>query len=136
IYSLRHMIMGLGTAQVVLTTAVVAAGLWLLGIHPEIAFVIGAVFAQSSTTIIVKQLSEQGEEHTRHGRLGTALSVFQDITAVPFVVIIPVLGIAASDEVVGTLVLALIKALLAIAIMVISGRFLLKPLFHLVAQKR
>jgi CPA2 family monovalent cation:H+ antiporter-2 len=136
IYSLRHMIMGLGTAQVVLTTAVVAAGLWLLGIRPEIAFVIGAVFAQSSTTIIVKQLSEQGEEHTRHGRLGTALSVFQDITAVPFVVIIPVLGIAAADEVVGTLVLALIKAILAIAIMVISGRFLLKPLFHLVAQKR
>lgn len=136
IYSLRHTILGLGTAQVLLTTAVVGAGLWFSGTRAEIAFVIGAVFAQSSTTIIVKQLAEQGEEHTRHGRLSTALSVFQDITAVPFVIIIPVLGIAAADEVVSALGLALIEALLAIAIMIFSGRFLLKPLFHLVTQKR
>ncbi|SDY03449.1 cation:proton antiporter [Nitrosomonas halophila] len=136
IYSLRHMILGLGSAQVAFTTIIVAAGLWLLDTDARVAFVIGAVFAQSSTTIIAKQLSEVGEEHARHGRLGIALSVFQDITAVPFVIIIPVLGIAASDAVIGALGWALIKAILAIAIMVICGRYLLKPLFHQVAQKR
>ena len=45
--------------------------------------------------VISKQLAEQGEETSRHGRLGVAMSVFQDVTAVPFVVVIPVLGAAA-----------------------------------------
>ncbi len=136
IYALRHTILGLGTAQVALTTLVVALLAWFLGLPGPAAFVVGAVFAQSSTSIITKQLLEQGESQARHGRLGTTMSVFQDITAVPFVVIIPVLGVAAAHEVAGALGLALAKALLAFAIVLLSGRFLLRPLFHLVAERR
>ena len=136
IYALRHTILGLGTAQVALTTAVVGGLAWWLGLPGPAAFVVGAVFAQSSTTIITKQLMEQGESQTRHGRLGTTMSVFQDITAVPFVVVIPVLGAAAAQEVAGALGLALAKALLAFVIVLVSGRLLLRPLFHLVAERR
>ncbi|WP_048307941.1 cation:proton antiporter [Halomonas sp. PR-M31] len=136
IYALRHTILGLGTAQVALTTAVVGALAWLLGLPGPAAFVVGAVFAQSSTTIITRQLMEQGESQTRHGRLGTTMSVFQDITAVPFVVVIPVLGVAATHEIAGALGLALIKALLAFVIVLLAGRFLFRPLFNLVAQRR
>ncbi|MGR7921328.1 cation:proton antiporter domain-containing protein [Zobellella sp. An-6] len=136
IYALRHLILGLGTAQVALTTAVVALLLWAMGMPGIAAFVIGAVFAQSSTTIISKQLTEQGEEQTRHGRLGTTLSVFQDITAVPFVIIIPVLGVAAAQEVAGALGIALVKALLAFAAVFLVGRYLLRPFFHLVSEQR
>lgn len=136
IYALRHTILGLGTAQVALTTAVVGVLAWALGMPGPAAFVIGAVFAQSSTTIITKQLMEQGESQARHGRLGTTMSVFQDITAVPFVVVIPVLGVAGAQEIAGDLGVALVKALLAFIIVLISGRLLLKPLFHLVAERR
>ncbi|MGJ7458717.1 cation:proton antiporter domain-containing protein [Halomonas sp. RA08-2] len=136
IYALRHTILGLGTAQVALTTLVVGLLAWWLGLPGPAAFVVGAVFAQSSTTIITKQLMEQGENQTRHGRLGTTMSVFQDITAVPFVVVIPVLGVAAAQEVAGALGLALAKALLALVIVLVSGRLLLRPLFHLVAERR
>ncbi|MBS9403084.1 cation:proton antiporter [Halomonas sp. TRM85114] len=136
IYALRHTILGLGTAQVALTTAVVGVLAWTLGLPGPAAFVVGAVFAQSSTTIITKQLMEQGESQTRHGRLGTTMSVFQDITAVPFVVVIPVLGVAGAHEIAGALGLALAKALLAFIIVLISGRLLLQPLFHLVAERR
>lgn len=136
IYALRHAILGLGTAQVALTTAVVGLLAWVSGLPGPAAFVVGAVFAQSSTTIITKQLMEQGENQTRHGRLGTTMSVFQDITAVPFVVIIPVLGVAGAHEIAGALGLALAKALLAFIIVLISGRLLLQPLFHLVAERR
>ena len=86
ILAMRNLVFGLGTAQVGFTTIVVGVGAWLLGHAPETGFVIGAVVAQSSTTIISKQLIEQGEDQSRHGRLGVAMSVFQDITAVPFVV--------------------------------------------------
>jgi len=137
LHALRHQVLGLGTAQVALTTAVVGLGAWLLGLPGAAAFVIGAVFAQSSTTIISKQLAEQAEDNTRHGRLGTAMSVFQDVTAVPFVVIIPVLGMAAgASALAGALGVALGKAILALALVFLTGRWLLRPLFHLVTQRR
>lgn len=54
LHALRHQVLGLGTAQVVLTTLVVGSVVWMLGLAPVAAFVVGAVFAQSSTTIISK----------------------------------------------------------------------------------
>lgn len=137
IHALRHQVLGLGTGQVVLTTAAVGIVAWLAGLPVAAAFVIGAVFAQSSTTIICKQLAEQGEENSRHGRLGTALSVFQDITAVPFVVVIPVLGMAVGAEVLGwSLIWALSKAVLAFVIVFFVGRWFAHPLFRAVTERR
>ena len=137
IYALRHQVLGPGTAQVALTTLVIGAGAWLLGMPAAGAFVIGAVFAQSSTTVISRQLAEQGEEHARHARLGVAMSVFQDVTAVPLVVVLPVLaGNAGLLAFGGALGAALAKALLAFTLIFVVGRWLLRPLFHLVAEQR
>jgi len=137
IHALRHQVLGLGTGQVVLTTAAVGLITWLVGLPPAAAFVVGAVFAQSSTTIISKQLTEQGEDNSRHGRLGTAMSVFQDVTAVPFVIIIPVLGLAVNaTELATSLGWALAKAVLAFALVFLAGRWLLRPLFHAAAASR
>jgi monovalent cation:H+ antiporter-2, CPA2 family len=137
IRALRGQVFVLGTGQVVLTTAVVGIAAWLAGLPATAAFVVGAVFAQSSTTVISRQLTEQGEEHSRHGRLGTALSVFQDVTAVPFVIVIPTLGIAAGAESIGsTMGWAVLKALLAFAIVFVVGRWVLRPAFHAVAESR
>ncbi len=137
IHALRHQVLGLGTGQVVLTTVVVGLVAWLLGLPVAAAFVVGAAFAQSSTTVITKQLHEQGEENTRHGRLGTAMSVFQDVTAAPFVVVIPVLGAAAAaNHVAASLGWALAKAVAAFAIVFFVGRWLLRPMFHVVAERR
>ena len=136
IYALRHTVFWLGTGQVVLTTALVTLAGWALGLPLAAAFVVGAVFAQSSTTIIARQLSEQGEEHSRHGRLGLAMSVFQDVTAVPFLIIIPALGLAAAGSLAEPLGWALVKALLAFALVYLAGRWLLRPLFHAIAVRR
>lgn len=137
LHALRHQVLGLGTGQVVFTTAVVGVTVWLAGLSAAAAFVIGAVFAQSSTTIIGSQLTEQGEENSHHGRFGLALSVFQDVTAVPFLVIIPVLGLSVgADVLAGVLGWALIKAVIAFALVLFAGRWLLRPLFHLVASRR
>ena len=135
--ALRHQVFGLGTGQVVFTTFLVGIIVWLAGLPIAAAFVFGAVFAQSSTTIIASILNERGEENTQHGRLGLAMSVFQDVTAVPFLVIIPVLGISvAAGVLAGTLGWALAKAALAFALVFIAGRWLLRPLFHLVSERR
>lgn len=135
--ALRHQVLGLGTGQVVFTTLLVGSIVWLAGLPVVAAFVFGAVFAQSSTTIISSLLTERGEENTQHGRLGLAMSVFQDVTAVPFLVIIPVLGTSvAADVLAGTLGWALTKAVLAFALVFFAGRWLLRPLFHVISERR
>lgn len=136
IYALRHLVLGLGTSQVLLTTLAVGGTAWALGLPPAAAFVVGAVFAQSSTTVIGKQLAEQDEDNSRHGRLALAMSVFQDVTAVPFVVVIPVLAVAGAHSLALPLAAALAKALLAFALVYLAGRWLLRPLFHEIAARR
>ncbi|KGM12872.1 cation:proton antiporter domain-containing protein [Cellulomonas bogoriensis] len=134
--SLRRQVPLLGTGQVVLSTAVVMGIAWLGGLGPAAAFVVGAVFAQSSTTIISRQLTEQGEENSRPGRLGVAMSVFQDVTAVPFLVIIPVLGTTTGAVALGAeLGTALGLAALAVLVVFVLGRRLLGPLFRFVARR-
>ncbi len=137
LHALRHQVLGLGTGQVAFTTLGVGVVMWLAGLPVAAAFVFGAAFAQSSTTIIASLLTEQGEENTQHGRLGLAMSVFQDVTAVPFLVAIPVLGMSVTaDALAGRLGLALAKAVFAFALVFFAGRWLLRPLFHLIAERR
>ena len=137
LHAMRHQILGLGTAQVVLTTFVVTVIAWLAGVPPVVAFVIGAVFAQSSSTIIGRQLAEQGQDGSAHGRLGLAISVFQDVTAVPFLILIPVLGAATGlGALAGELAWAMAKALLAFAAVFYAARWALRPFFHQVAERR
>ena len=137
LHAMRHQILGLGTAQVALTTAAVATLLWMTGLSPAVAFVIGAVFAQSSSTIIGRQLAEQAEDATPHGRLGLAISVFQDVTAVPFLILIPVLGAATGmNALAAELGWAMAKAVLAFTLVFYAARWALRPLFHLVTEQR
>ncbi|MFX4227136.1 MAG: cation:proton antiporter [Porticoccaceae bacterium] len=137
LHALRGRVLWLGTAQVLLTTLAVALIVWSIGLSPAAAFVIGAVFAQSSSTIIASQLAEQGEVNTSHGRLGLAMSVFQDVTAVPFLVIIPVLGVATSFDVIApALGWAIAQAVIAFALVFFAGRWMLRPLFHFVTRRR
>ncbi|ENM3876332.1 TPA: cation:proton antiporter [Vibrio cholerae] len=134
---LRGQVLTLGSGQVVFTTLFVTLLLWLSGLTPAVAFVFGAVFAQSSTTIMSSLLSESGETNTQHGRFGLAMSVFQDVTAVPFLVLIPLLGTAlALDTLILNLGWAMLKVICAFALVILLGKWLLRPLFHLVSQKR
>ena len=64
------------------------------------------------------------------------MSVFQDITAVPFVVVIPVLAVASAQAMAMDLGWAMLKALLAFILVFFLGRYLLKPFFHLVAERK
>jgi monovalent cation:H+ antiporter-2, CPA2 family len=135
--ALRHQVLWLGTGQVIITTAAIGLVLWIAGLSAPAAFVFGAVFAQSSTTIIGAQLAEQSEENAHHGRFGLAMSVFQDVTAVPFLVIIPVLGITAGAEfLLGELAWTSAKAAAAVLLLLVVGRWLLGPLFHVIAERR
>src|SRR5262245_40212882 len=77
-----------GALQVGLTTSIVAGGAMVFGISLWAALLLGAACAMSSTAITLKQLADQGEVSSHHGRLALGILLFQDLATLPFLVAI------------------------------------------------
>lgn len=135
IAQLRQMkkpLFGLGGAQVLAGT--ISGGLiaWWLGIAWQGALIVGGALALSSTAIVVKQLGDQLELQTEHGRLSFSILLFQDLAAVPFLVLIPLL--AQGEVSYWILFITLLKGFAALVAILLFGRWALRPLFHEVAK--
>jgi len=135
--SMRKEVFGIGGAQVILTTLVVMLLLMMVGGQDmSAAFIIGGVIALSSTAMVIKQLTEQLESHSRHGKLSISILIFQDLAVIPFLIIIPTLGAGAMESGVAlSLFYAVLKGVAVIAVMMASGHYLLRPLFHSIAKQ-
>lgn len=135
-WSMRRVVIGLGGAQVVLSSAIGATIAWLSGLGWAGAVVAGGALALSSTAIVVKQLDEQLELHSRHGRLALGVLLFQDLAVVPFLIAIPILASGQLEGMWQQFGLALLKGVAALGIMLAAGRWVMRPLFHGVAAAR
>ena len=82
--AMRREVFGLGSLQVLGTTAVVAPIAHLFDVPWPQSIVIGGVVAMSSTVLIVQLLAERAELNRTHGRLAFSVVLFQDIAVVPF----------------------------------------------------
>jgi len=131
--AMRGEVFSLGGMQVGFTTAAVAAIAWLLGLAPEVAIVLGGAVAMSSTAIVVRQLTEQDELNRTHGRLAFGTLLFQDLAVVPFLALAGVLASPAEDYAGAEIAAAVLKAAVALVIVLVAGRWLLRPLFHEIA---
>src|ERR1700761_3847332 len=79
--AMRWEVLGIGGAQVLATTGIVATGAcMLLKVSPAVGIVIGGAIAMSSTAIIIAQLTEQAENNRTHGRIAVAICLFQDLS--------------------------------------------------------
>ena len=136
--SMRRQVFGLGTIQVVTTAILVYTVGYFLGLDTNTNIVLASAFALSSTAIVIKQLTEQSEIHSRHGRSALGVLIFQDIVAIPLLILIPTLALSAADD--GALRWALgvafLKGVVVVVIMHLIGKYLLKPLFHEVASAK
>jgi len=93
VWSMRRLIFGLGSAQMLLTAVVLAAYLILVLEAPwEVATIIGFAFAMSSTAIVMGTLGELGELATEHGRTTFAVLMAQDMWIVPAMALVPILA--------------------------------------------
>ncbi|AIU68011.1 glutathione-regulated potassium-efflux system protein KefB [Vibrio coralliilyticus] len=120
-------ILGLGGAQVVITTAVLASVTNLAGVSWQTSLVIGMGLALSSTAIALKVIEERGLAGSEAGQSGFAVLLFQDIAVIPMLAILPVLaGNTAGDWLDAMWMLGGVIGLL------VGGHFLLRPLFRYV----
>ena len=132
--AMRREVLGLGGAQVLITTAFVALIAWLFDFSAAASVIIGGTIAMSSTAIVVKQLAEQLELNSRHGRFSIGILLFQDLAVIPFLILIPALSGQADNSVALDLALAFVKGAVVIAIMLALGHWMLRPLFHVIAK--
>lgn len=146
--AMRKLVLGLGSAQVVLTIAAVS-GLSLAltpfhGMPWQASVVLGCALAMSSTAMVMRMASDRGELETAHGRPVVGVLLFQDLAVVPLMIIVPALaGVAAVSSsgstdmaMAQTLALALAKAVLVLVIMVVVGQRLVGPWLTLVARRK
>jgi len=136
--AMRWEVLGVGGAQTLLTTGIVAVGAHLLfHVGPAVAVVIGGAVAMSSTAIIISQLTEQSENNRTHGRLAVAICLFQDLSFPLLLALLSVLsggGTARADP--AHIVNAIGIAALALLLVLAAGRWLLRPLFLAIASVR
>ncbi|MEN8176624.1 MAG: cation:proton antiporter, partial [Pseudomonadota bacterium] len=129
----RTAIFGFGGSQLLLTGGLAAVVALAAGLPLPAAVVVGGAVAMSSTAIVLRQLTEQGELATRHGRLAVSVLLFQDLAVLPFLVVIPVLAAGG-----GSMGMALLEALGKAAVvfigMLLAGRWLISPIIHWVAR--
>jgi CPA2 family monovalent cation:H+ antiporter-2 len=134
--AMRWEVLGVGGAQVLMTTGIVAAGgVLLFHIAPVVAVVIGGAVAMSSTAIIIAQLTEQSENNRTHGRLAVAICLFQDLSFPLFLALVSALNGSQSADA-AHILNAVGIAVLALLLVLAAGRWLLRPLFLMIASVR
>ena len=131
---MKASVLGLGSAQVLLTAALASSVAYFLGLALESALVLGGVVAMSSTALVTKQLADQVELHTRHGRNSIGILLFQDLMVVPFLILVASLSGASQPASTLTVLVALGEGALALLFIFLFGRWVLKPLFREVAR--
>jgi len=129
----KRALIGIGGLQVLLCTAAITLLTYLANVSFKQAFIIGAALSLSSTAVVLKQLHEQKEQQTNHGKLSIKILLFQDIAAVLLLIMIPALG-SNQGFVFTTFLITLIKGAAIFVTMALIGSRIVKPLFREVAK--
>ncbi len=135
LHSMKRTVFGLGSAQVIFTLLLVMLVAWLSGLDWRASLALGGVLAMSSTAIVSKMLVERAEMNAPHGQQIMGVLLFQDLAVVPLLIIIPALASATNDLLL-TLTVALFKAVVLLAVLLVFGQRTMRPWFHLVARQR
>lgn len=133
--AMRRLVFGLGGAQVVLTALAVLGLCLAWGMDWRAGLALGGIIAMSSTAIVSKLLAERVELHSAHGRQTMGVLLFQDLAVVPFLVLIPALA-KGGDGLLAALGAAMLKATIALALILYFGQKLMRPWFHAIARRK
>jgi glutathione-regulated potassium-efflux system protein KefB len=131
LWSMRSAIFGLGAAQLIATSLVLAAITVALGLAAGQALFIGLALSLSSTAFALQVLEEKGEPTTRHGRLAFSVLLFQDLAAIPLIALVPLFALGGAEHTMD--IKSAVLAIFTILGVIVVGRFLLSRLYRFVA---
>ncbi len=132
--ALRRSVVLLGGLQVVITIIVCFIIAKFLGVKLwHTALIIGGVITMSSTAIVTKQLSERMEIHSKYGLNAIGILLAQDLAVIPLLIMITSpLG----HHITQVLSWSLLKASIAICLILALGHWVMQPLFRITAATR
>ncbi|MBU3731417.1 MAG: potassium transporter TrkA [Beijerinckiaceae bacterium] len=130
LWTMRADIFGLGAAQLGITGVVIAGLIGAVGQRWEGAILLGLALSLSATSIALQMLEERGAMQEPYGRRTFAILLFQDMAIVPILALVPLFGAREG----GAVLQPALLAIAALALVIVSGRYLLNPLFRWLAQ--
>ncbi len=134
LWTLRASVFGGGSIQMIGCGLVLSAFCTALGLDWKIAILIGLTLALSSTAIAMQAMSERSLTPTPIGRSAFAALLFQDIAAIPLVAMIPLLASTGESTTLLSFGLSAAKVVGALAIVILLGRYVARPVLHFVAR--
>jgi len=134
LWRMRHLVFRLGGAQVLLSASLIGAAAAWFGNEVGVAVVLGAALALSSTAIVMQLLAERGRMGSPLGRTAFGILLLQDLAVVPILFLVGVLGGDGEGGVLLGVALAFGKAGLAIVLILLVGRWLLRPVLRAIAS--
>lgn len=137
--TMRRIVFGFGTAQVIVSILLVTVIVWMLGLDWRTGLVLGGALAMSSTAIVIKMLAERAELNSTHGRQVIGVLLFQDLAVIPLLIIIPALATEAGSDTNNfslMLAVAVLKIITVLTFILFLGQKLMRPWFHLVARQK
>lgn len=135
LYAMKRIVFGLGLLQVIISIVAITALVMLFGVGWQLGIALGGVFAMSSTAVLTKLLTERMQLDSAHGREIMGVLLFQDLAVVPLLVVIPSLT-QPPEKLAMLLGIALIKAIVVLALILVFGQRLMRQWFHFVARAR
>lgn len=135
LWTMRRDIFGLGAAQVVLCGIVLTAlARYGAGFTVPMALVAGFALALSSTAFGLQMLQERGHLKSAYGQRTLAILLFQDLSIVPLLLALPLIAPAVWQPEEPSFAITALRVSVALVGVILAGRFLLNPLFRLLAK--
>ena len=133
LWAMRKPVFGLGTQQVVITGAIGFGIATVFELSWQASLVVGLSLSLSSTAVALQLLAEKKQLLEQHGRASFGVLLFQDLAIVPLMALVPLLSEQPSSGE-GSLLLSSAIAIGAILAVVFGGRYLLRPVFRIIAS--
>lgn len=134
LWQARRQIFGLGLSQVLACGALLTGAGMLAGFSLPVAFIAGMGFVLSSTAVIMQMLEERGEASTAMGQKAISILLLEDLAIVPLLAIVAVL--APGSEGGAPRTADVLFGMGALVGLVIVGRWVINPMFRLLAAAR
>ncbi len=136
LWGMRRAIFGLGLAQVGACIAALTLVGAAMGFSVTVAFVAGTGFVLTSTAIVMQLLEERGALSTPKGQRIVAILLLEDLAIVPLLAVVALLAPGGAETGAAERAAAIAVALASVAALVAAGRWLLNPLFRLLAAAK
>ena len=133
LWAMRRDIFGLGLAQVLLSMALLSLVGLSLGYPFAPALIAGTGFVLTSTAIVMQMLEERGDISAPKGQRIVSILLLEDLAIVPLLALVAFLAPGGEALTLADRATGVAMGVGAIAVLILAGRYLLNPLFSLLA---